>query len=65
MADAHYIIKKVTDGKKTQTRIHRLEEEEIVEELARILGGAVITERVIDSAKEMRELAEDSKKYKF
>ena len=65
MADAHYIIEKETDGKSTQTTINKLNEEESIEELARILGGAVITDRVIESAREMKELAEDSKKYKL
>ncbi len=63
MADAHYIIEKETDGKTTKTMINKLNEEESIEELARILGGAIITDTVIDSAKEMKGLAEDSKKY--
>lgn len=65
MADAHYIIEKQTDGVSTQTMIRELNEEEKIEELARILGGAAITERVRENAKEMKELASSSKKYKL
>ena len=65
MADAHFIIEKETDGKTTQTHIRELNENQIIEELARILGGAVITDRVLENAKEMKELASSSKKYKM
>lgn len=36
-------------------------EEESVDELARILGGAKITDAVIENAKEMKELAKQVK----
>lgn len=64
MADAHFSIEKKTDGMTTQTVIKELNASEMIEELSRILGGAEITERVRDSAKEMKELASTSKKYK-
>ncbi|MDF2472435.1 MAG: hypothetical protein K0R21_217 [Anaerocolumna sp.] len=63
MADAHFIIEKTTDGITTKTSINKLEESDSVGEIARILGGAVITETVIQSAKEMKELAKSTKKY--
>lgn len=63
MADAHYIIEKVTDGKTTHTNVRNLSEEESIEEIARILGGAKITDTVIKSAKEMKALANKTKKY--
>ena len=65
MADEHFIIEKQTDGKTTETMIKELKQEDIIEELARILSGAAITERVIENAKEMKELATSSKKYKI
>jgi len=64
MADTHFVIEKKTDGKTTETIIRELNDDEIVDELARILGGAVITDRVIENAREMKELATSSKKYK-
>lgn len=61
MADAHFAIeKKVTDGK-TRTSISLLNKEEEIDELARILGGAEITEKVRESAAEMKELANNTK----
>lgn len=57
MADDHYLIEKYSESEVTQTRIHCLTEEESVMELARMLGGARITDAVIHSAKEMKELA--------
>ncbi len=65
MADSHYIIEKTTDGITTQTTINNLSEEESIDELSRILGGAEITERVKDNAREMKELALATKKYKL
>ncbi|WP_461810194.1 DNA repair protein RecN [Faecalimonas sp.] len=57
MADAHFAIeKKVNDGK-TKTEISKLTEEQSVQELARILGGAQITNKVIENAMEMKKLA--------
>lgn len=63
MADSHFIIEKNTDGDTTHTTIRALKEEESVEEIARILGGAKITETVITSAREMKELAQGTKIY--
>jgi DNA repair protein RecN (Recombination protein N) len=61
MADAHYAIEKsVADGK-TRTGIRRLSAEEEIEELTRILGGAVITDTVRESAREMKALAMQTK----
>ena len=61
MADAHYAIEKsVTDGK-TKTSITLLNAEQEIDELARILGGAEITETVKQSAAEMKELAKRTK----
>lgn len=62
MADIHYIIEKSTDGLTTTTSIRCLNEKESIDEIARILGGAVITDTVLQSAKEMKELAKTSKK---
>lgn len=65
MADSHYIIEKQTDGLSTQTLIKELNGDEAIDELSRILGGAEITDRVKENAKEMKELAYATKKYNF
>ncbi len=57
MADTQYLIEKENEPDHTQTTIRALNEEESVSELARILGGAKITDAVFESAREMKELA--------
>ena len=57
MADAHFAIEKNVKKKETITIIRKLNDSEMVQELARILGGAEITETVLKNAKEMKELA--------
>lgn len=61
MADSHFEIAKSIQGKKTVTNIRKLEGEEMIDELARLLGGAQITEAVRKNAIEMKELAERAK----
>lgn len=63
MADQHYIIEKKPADSKTVTYIGELSEEDSIKELARILGGAEITKTVLESAREMKELAKNTKKY--
>ena len=60
MADWHYLIEKATRRGDTRTDIRKLDEEESVKELARILGGVKITDTVIQSAVEMKELAKQT-----
>jgi len=64
MADTHFRIEKSTDGVKTVTKIDRLAPEQSVEELARMLGGASITDAVLENAREMKALAVSKKSEK-
>ena len=57
MADCHYLIEKSVINNATISTIHRLTEEESIDELARMVGGAKVTDTVKNSAKEMKELA--------
>lgn len=61
MADSHYLIEKNVVDEKTVTRVHELGEAESIEELARIVGGAQLTDMVRNSAREMKELAKRTK----
>lgn len=61
MADSHFEIAKAAGGGSTVTRIHALDEEQMVEELARLLGGAQITAAVRENAREMKKLAMEKK----
>lgn len=57
MADAHFLIEKSVEHDATVSRIHLLNEEESVNELARMLGGAQITDTVLMNAREMKTMA--------
>lgn len=57
MADCHYEIKKSVNEGRTATAIHQLDHPQMVEELARLIGGAEITDTVRKSAAEMKSLA--------
>ncbi len=61
MADAHFEIKKTVEHGRTVTKIHQLNREEQIDELARLLGGAEITDTVRENAREMKRLAEITK----
>ena len=63
MADSHFYIEKQVINDRSITEIRRLQERESVEELARMLGGAVITENVLKNAEEMKDLARKTKQY--
>lgn len=61
MADSHYRIEKTVENGETRTRIRKLKKAEEIEELARILGGAKITDAVMKNAEEMKALADTKK----
>ncbi len=63
MADNHFLIEKSLKNERTTTQIYKLDDESSVEELARMLGGASITENVLNNAREMKELAAKTKQY--
>lgn len=61
MADNHFYIEKNAVDAGTATTITKLSYEDSLQELARLSGAAQITEGVINSAREMKELAEKNK----
>ncbi len=63
MADSHFVIAKKAFGGTTRTSIEEIKAEEEIKELARLLGGDVITEAVMNNAKEMKDLAVNSKQF--
>ncbi len=52
-ADVHFQIEKSVDGGRTRTTVKRLDAAGRVEELARMLGGAAVTDAVRRTAREM------------
>lgn len=61
MADTHFEISKAVVDGRTNTSVRELNENEQIEELARILSGAEVTDAVISSAREMKQLANELK----
>ena len=57
MADSHYLIEKSVEQNATHSNIIKLNNEESIQELARMLGGVEITDAVVKNAQEMKELA--------
>ena len=62
MADVHFLIEKHIVDERTSTQLHSLHEEARVEEMARMLGGAVLTEKTREHAREMLAFAYSSKR---
>ena len=61
MSDAHFLISKTVVDDTAKTTIRCLSDGDVVEELARMLGGVLITDAVRENAKEMRQLAKEKK----
>ncbi|MBR0398205.1 MAG: DNA repair protein RecN [Eubacterium sp.] len=57
MADQHFLIEKQAEAGVTRTQIRELDAGDSVRELARILGGAAITDAAMENAREMKRLA--------
>lgn len=61
MADHHFLIEKAVVGDSTISSIRPLDEKDAINELARLLGGAEITDAVYENASEMKALAKRKK----
>ena len=53
MADSHYLIEKNVINNSTETSVEKMNDEERINELARIIGGVKITDNTLMSAKDM------------
>ena len=63
MADEHFVIEKESQDEATRTRIRSLEREEMIREIARLLGSDTLTETVLQSAEELKIMADQTKVY--
>ena len=61
MADRHFLIEQGVSQGKTSTGVYQLDEDAAIDELARLTGGAHMTDTVYQHAKEMKELAKRTK----
>lgn len=55
LSDRHFLIEKSATNDSTVSQIRPLNEDEIIEELARMLGGDVVTDAVCETARQLRE----------
>lgn len=53
LGDVHFVVEKRTDGERTQTSVHRLNDEGRVRELSRLVGGAEDSESSLSHARHM------------
>ncbi|MGA9408247.1 MAG: DNA repair protein RecN [Bacteroidota bacterium] len=53
LADTHFAVEKIEDGKRTTTRLRRLDVEERVREVAKLMSGEKVTEAGLKSAREL------------
>lgn len=56
-AHQHYVVSKVTDNSSAESNIVHLDQSQRVEELARMLGGAKVTQQTLSHASELLDLA--------
>ena len=61
LGDTHFLINKETKNNKTFTKVCNINGQERITELARMLGGAEITENTLIHAQEMIKLAKKIK----
>jgi DNA repair protein RecN (Recombination protein N) len=56
LADVHFAVEKIEDGRRARTRLRKLQLEERVEEVARLMSGAEVTEAGLAGARELMGL---------
>ncbi|MCX7696035.1 MAG: DNA repair protein RecN [Caloramator sp.] len=61
MGDKHFKIQKIVNKNKTITLVNELKNQDRIDEIARMLGGAIVTELTKTNAKEILDLAEQLK----
>ena len=61
MADTHFLIEKQPEGDRTVTKVFPLERTAAAKELARLIGGAEITNATLEAAEEMKSQADGLK----
>ncbi|MCL1995649.1 MAG: DNA repair protein RecN [Defluviitaleaceae bacterium] len=59
VASTHFLIEKTATTKDTTTTVQTLIGEEITKELARLIGGAEITDNTMAAARELKEMAKN------
>lgn len=65
MADSHFLIEKIAENQKTTTNVFALNLTQSADEIARLIGGAKITDSTRKAAQEMKSMAEEFKNNKL
>ena len=63
MADVHFCIEKSTSDERTSTTVKKLDENESIAEIGRLLGTDQLTDAVLQNALEMKNMAKQTKQY--
>ncbi len=61
LADIHFLIEKEVEGDRTKTRLKKLNEEERIHELARMIGGDTVSSSAKAHASEIRKYGKEIK----
>ena len=61
-ADEHFYIEKNVDNRRTYTSIEKLDRNSKKNEIARLISGTIITEKTVEHADEILEIADEIKK---
>ncbi len=61
LADVNYLIEKNSDEVNTFTKVKKLKDDEVEQEVARIIGGIEVTDITIENAREMISKAKEIK----
>ena len=62
MADHNYLIDKTVKDGETNTMLTKLEGDELISELSRLIGGSQSSQVAIEHAKELKRQANESKR---
>ena len=63
MADVHFCIEKSSSDERTSTTVEKLDENESIAEIGRLLGTDQLTDAVLQNALEMKNMAKQTKQY--
>ena len=63
MADVHFCIEKSSSDERTSTTVKKLDENDSIAEIGRLLGTDQLTDAVLQNALEMKNMAKQTKQY--
>ncbi len=61
LADTHYVVEKIEEGKRSTTKLRKLTLEERIYQIAKLMSGTDVTESSLNSAKELLNINQKHK----